>query len=334
MNKRLIALLTAAALFVLAVASSLFTSSFTSTMSQELKGLNDSDTLQETTLSGTDAYNKIARIEVNGVIQDTGSPSLFSDGSYNHQVMMQELEEIKDDSSIKGIMLVVNSPGGGVYESAEIYDKLKEIKAKNKKIYVTMKNTAASGGYYISAPADKIYASRETMTGSLGVIMQSMNYKELADKYGVKFNTIKSGAHKDIMSPTKEMDDSERRILQSLVDESYNQFVQVIADGRGMSTSEVKKLADGRVYSGLQAKNNGLVDELGLEEDALKALKKELDADQAEVIEFDQQDSIFGNNPFAAETWVSKLTGQNDVAAVKELIANRQGITPMYLYGE
>ncbi len=303
-------------------------------MSQELKGLNDSDTLQETTLSGTDADNKIARIEVNGVIQDTGSPSLFSDGSYNHQVMMQELEEIKDDSSIKGIMLVVNSPGGGVYESAEIYDKLKEIKAKNKKIYVTMKNTAASGGYYISAPADKIYASRETMTGSLGVIMQSMNYKELADKYGVKFNTIKSGAHKDIMSPTKEMDDSERRILQSLVDESYNQFVQVIADGRGMSTSEVKKLADGRVYSGLQAKNNGLVDELGLEEDALKALKKELDADQAEVIEFDQQDSIFGNNPFAAETWVSKLTGQNDVAAVKELIANRQGITPMYLYGE
>ncbi len=334
MNKRLIALLIAAALFVLAVASSLFTSSFTSTMSQELKGLNDSDTLQETTLSGTDADNKIARIEVNGVIQDTGSPSLFSDGSYNHQVMMQELEEIKDDSSIKGIMLVVNSPGGGVYESAEIYDKLKEIKAKNKKIYVTMKNTAASGGYYISAPADKIYASRETMTGSLGVIMQSMNYKELADKYGVKFNTIKSGAHKDIMSPTKEMDDSERRILQSLVDESYNQFVQVIADGRGMSTSEVKKLADGRVYSGLQAKNNGLVDELGLEEDALKALKKELDADQAEVIEFDQQDSIFGNNPFAAETWVSKLTGQNDVAAVKELIANRQGITPMYLYGE
>ncbi|UTH13173.1 signal peptide peptidase SppA [Macrococcus equipercicus] len=334
MNKRIIALLIAAALFIFAVASSLFTSSFTSNFSDELKQLGSSDSLEETTISGTDTAHKIARVEVNGVIQDTGEQSLFSAASYNHQLMMKELEKIKNDSSIKGLLLVVNSPGGGVYESAEIHDKLEQIKAKNKKIYVSMKNVAASGGYYISTPADKIFASRETLTGSLGVIMESMNYKELAEKYGVKFNVIKSGAHKDIMSPTKEMDASERQILQSLVDESYSQFVKVISDGRKMSAADVKKLADGRVYSGLQAEKNGLVDQLGLEEDALAALKQEMKADKAEVIEFNQQDSIFGANPFAAKSWLSKLTGQSEVDTIKELLTKRQGAAPMYLYGE
>ncbi|TDM10597.1 signal peptide peptidase SppA [Macrococcus lamae] len=334
MNKRIIALLIAAALFILAIASSLFTSNFTSDFSKELEGLNKPGTLEETTISGSDATKKIARVEVDGVIQDTGEPSLWANESYNHQTIMTEFEKIKDDSSIKGVLLVVNSPGGGVYESAEIHNKLEEIKAKNKKIYVAMKNMAASGGYYISTPADKIFASRETLTGSLGVIMQSTNYKELADKYGVKFNTIKSGEHKDIMSPTKEMDASERKILQSLVDESYSQFVKVISDGRDMPADKVRQLADGRVYSGLQAQKNGLVDELGLEEDALKALKKEIKSDKAEVIEFTQPDSIFGSNPLAAKSLMSRLTGQSDVAAIKELMAQRHGTTPMYLYGE
>ncbi|GGB03078.1 signal peptide peptidase SppA [Macrococcus hajekii] len=334
MNKRIIALLVAASLLILSVATSLFTTDFTDSFTKELEGQLDTGTLDEKSIEGTDMSNRIARVEVDGVIQDTGSPSVFAQETYNHESMMQQLEQIKEDKSIKGVLMVVNSPGGGVYESAEIYDKINEIKKSGKKVYVTMKNMAASGGYYISAPADKIFASRETLTGSLGVIMQSMNYKELADKYGVKFNTIKSGAHKDIMSPTKEMDAEERKILQSLVDESYDQFVKVISDGRHISQQEVKKLADGRVYSGLQAQKNGLVDEIGLEEDALKALKKDIKSNDAEVIEFAPTDSIFGENPFAAQSFVKKMMGNDDLAAIKELMSKRQGTTPMYLYGE
>jgi len=334
MSKRIIALLIAAALLILATASSLFTTNFMDTFTQEFEGQLDSDELTESTLEGDNLGQRIARIEVDGVIQDTGSPSLFTEEGYNHETMMKELEQIKEDDSIKGVLMVVNSPGGGVYESAEVHNKIEELKKSGKKIYVTMKNIAASGGYYISAPADKIFASRETLTGSLGVIMQSMNYKELADKYGVKFNTIKSGAHKDIMSPTKEMDVEERKILQSLVDESYSEFVRVISDGRGMSQAEVRKLADGRVYSGLQASKNGLVDELGLEEDALSALKKEIKANDAEVIEFTPADSFWASNPFAANTFIQKMMGNDDLSVIKELMSKRQGTTPMYLYGE
>ncbi|TDM04539.1 signal peptide peptidase SppA [Macrococcus carouselicus] len=334
MSKRIIALLVAAALLILGVASSLFTSNVTESFTKELEGQMNMDRLSQNTIEGSDASNRIARVEVDGVIQDTGSPTMFAAETYNHERMMRELEEIKADQSIKGMLMVVNSPGGGVYESAEIHDKIEEIKKSGKKVYVDMKNVAASGGYYISAPADKIFASRETLTGSLGVIMQSMNYKELADKYGVKFNTIKSGAHKDIMSPTKEMDAEERRILQSLVDESYNAFVNVISEGRNMPEAKVRKLADGRVYSGLQAQKNGLVDELGLEEDALKALKKAIKAENAEVIEFAPADSIFSTNPFAAQSFVQKMMGNDDLTAIQELLAKRQGTTPMYLYGE
>lgn len=130
------------------------------------------------------------------------------------------------------------------------------------------------------------------------------------------------------------MDAEERKILQSLVDESYGEFVRVISDGRGMSQAEVRKLADGRVYSGLQAQKNGLVDELGLEEDALSALKKEIKANDAEVIEFAPADSFWGSNPFAANSFVQKMMGNDDLSAIKELMSKRQGTTPMYLYGE
>ncbi len=129
----------------------------------------------------------------------------------------------------------MNSPGGGVVESAEIHDKILDIKKVKKPVYVSMGSMAASGGYYISAPADKIYASPETMTGSLGVIMHGYNYEKLAKKYGVEFETIKSGPHKDIMSPTREMTGEEREILQNMINNSYDQFVKVIADGRGMT---------------------------------------------------------------------------------------------------
>lgn len=336
MSKRVIAMIIAAVLFILGTSVSMVTSTFTSDFSktiEEAAGSTEGE-LNTKVLEGTDASNKIARIEVDGVIQDTGVPGIFDEGGYNHSQILKELEKIKEDKSIKGLMLVVNSPGGGVYESAEIHDAIKSIKQSGKKVYVTMKNMAASGGYYISAPADKIYASSETITGSLGVIMQSMNYKELADKYGVKFNTIKSGPHKDIMSPTKEMDEEERKILQDFVDESYDAFVKVISEGRKIDTAQVKKIADGRIYSGLQAKKLNLIDEIGMEKDALKAMKADLKSNNAEVIEFNTEDTFFGKDWFAANSFVKQMMGQSDVERVQQILSKRQGLEPMYLYGE
>ena len=331
MSKRIIAMIIAAVLFIFAIASSLFTSSFQESFSKDLSQLENANDLNESTISGSDSSNKIARINVEGVIQDGGG-SLFDEG-YNHQMTLEALDKVIKSDNIKGVLLVVNSPGGGVYESREIYEKLLKVKEKKKKVYVSMKNMAASGGYYISAPADKIFASNETITGSLGVIMQSMNYKELAEKYGVKYNTIKSGAHKDIMSPTKEMDKEERDILQSLVNESYDGFVQVISDGRHMDKATVKKIADGRIYSGMQAKKLKLIDEIGLEQDALKALKKEIKSDKAEVIEFNQEGDYF-KDLLKKSSITSSLFGKSDLEIIKSLVTKRQGLQPMYLYGE
>src|SRR5262249_39988293 len=152
-------------------------------------------------------------------------------------------------------------PGGGGVESAEIHDRLKEVQKDTKKpVYISMGSMAASGGYYISTAAKKIYASPETLTGCLGGIMEGINYQGLADKYGVDFVTIKSGKYKDIMSPTRKMTDEERQILQRMIDNSYEGFVKVISEGRHMTVEQVKKIADGRVYDGRQAKNLNLID--------------------------------------------------------------------------
>ncbi|WGI63510.1 signal peptide peptidase SppA [Escherichia coli] len=188
---------------------------------------------------------------------------LLGGEAYDHRAFLKELDKAKDDASVKGVLLRVNSPGGGVYESAEIHKKLEEVKKAKKPIYVSMGSMAASGGYYVSTPAKKIFASPETLTGSLGVIMQSLNYAKLADNLGIKYETIKSGKFKDIMSPNRDMTKDERDIMQSMVDNSYEGFVKVISEGRGMSKQDVKKIADGRIYDGTQAKSNGLVDELG-----------------------------------------------------------------------
>ncbi len=138
---------------------------------------------------------------------------------------MKQLNEAKDNAEVKALILRVNTPGGGVVESAEIHDKIVQIQEEAKKpVYVSMAGMAASGGYYISAPADKIFAHPDTMTGSLGVIMQGLNYSELAEKLGIDFMTIKSGKHKDIMSPTREMTKEEKEIMHSMLNNAYNGF--------------------------------------------------------------------------------------------------------------
>ncbi|ARI77165.1 signal peptide peptidase SppA [Halobacillus mangrovi] len=331
MNKRITASIIAGTLLIIAIvfqSVNFFISDNFSESSQSMFSGNQQ--LSEKVIENGNSSNRIVRVNIEGTIMNTpGSNSNpFSGSGYQHEHVMKQMDKIIEDPSIKGVLLYVNSPGGGVYESAEIHDKLMKIKDAGKPIYVSMGSMAASGGYYVSTPADRIYASNETFTGSLGVIMENINYQELANEYGVKFNTFKSGKYKDIMSPTREMTGEEREIIQNLVDESYEQFVDVIAEGRDMPEDKVYELADGRIYSGKQAVENGLVDKIGFREDALKALKKEVGGNP-QVIEFKNRIGSFFDLPLA-----ESFMPNSEVRYIEKLISERQGPTMMYLYSE
>jgi protease-4 len=199
--------------------------------------------------------DKIALVRVAGVIVDSTST-------------VDELKEYSKDSSVKAIVLRVDSPGGAVAPSQEIYSEIIKIKEK-KKVIVSMGAVAASGGYYIAAPADRIIANAGTLTGSIGVIMEIPNVQGLMEKIGVKAQVIKSGKHKDMASAYKSMSPEEKEILQTVLDDVHDQFIRAVSDARGLDFEELKKLADGRIFTGRMAKEMGLVDELGSLQDAI-----------------------------------------------------------------
>ncbi|MGH9843597.1 MAG: signal peptide peptidase SppA, partial [Blastocatellia bacterium] len=195
----------------------------------------------------------------------------------------RQLKQYGDDSRVKAIMLRINSPGGGVSASQEIYREVKRIKdEKKKKIVASMATVAASGGYYIAAPADRILANPGTLTGSIGVIAEWLNYKDLAAWAKLKPVTFKSGELKDSGSPIRDLTEADRKYFQGMIDELYGQFVTAVHDGRQgkgepgaeLDLERVRKLADGRVYTGGGALKNGLIDEIGNYEDAVKATAK------------------------------------------------------------
>ena len=186
------------------------------------------------------------------------------------------VDEIKDyvkDKSIKAIVLRVDSPGGGVVPSQEIYEEVRKAAAQ-KKVIVSMGSVAVSGGYYISAPASRIIANPGTITGSIGVIMEVPNIKGLMDKIGVKTEVIKSGKHKDIASVFREMGSEEKEIIQGVMNDVHEQFIKAVSDGRRIPIEDVRKIADGRIFSGNQAAKIGLVDEIGDLEYAIKTAAK------------------------------------------------------------
>ncbi|AXN37877.1 signal peptide peptidase SppA [Peribacillus butanolivorans] len=331
-GKRWAALGIAAVLFFVSIGVGVATTVFTADTENIIDELFASDSeFYEEVIEGEDFSNVIAVFDVEGTIQDTGEASLLSSATYNHRAFMDKLKMAEENDDIKGIILRVNSPGGGVVESAEIYDKILDIKKVKKPVYVSMGSMAASGGYYISAPADKIYASPETMTGSLGVIMHGYNYEKLAKKYGVEFETIKSGPHKDIMSPSREMTDEEREILQNMIDNSYDQFVKIIADGRGMTEKEVRKIADGRIYDGRQAKENHLIDDFGHLDDVIAAMKTDIGKKDAQVIRYTDEAGFGSLFSMGAQ----KMLG-NDVetAVLTKILSSSNSPRLMYLYAE
>lgn len=200
---------------------------------------------------------KVAVVRIEGPIMDSKNT-------------VDEIKGYLNDPSIKAIVLRVDSPGGAVAPSQEIYEEVKKATLK-KKVIVSMGSVAASGGYYISAPADRIIANPGTLTGSIGVIMEIPNIEGLMNKIGVKTEVIKSGRHKDIASAFRKMGKEERLILQGVLDDVHEQFIKAVSDGRKIPFDEVKKLADGRIFTGKQAMGVRLVDELGTLEDAIAA---------------------------------------------------------------
>lgn len=178
------------------------------------------------------------------------------------QRTIDQLQKFGEDEAIKAIVLRVDSPGGGVGPSQEIHAEIQRLR-KVKPIIASMGSAAASGGYYVAAPADLIFANPGTITGSIGVIMEFTNIQELLEKIGLRAQVVKSGEHKDIGSPVRPMSDDDRAILQAVIDDVHSQFVMAVAEGRELPPERVRELADGRIFTGRQAQELGLVDELG-----------------------------------------------------------------------
>ncbi|MBI4382963.1 MAG: signal peptide peptidase SppA [Nitrospinae bacterium] len=202
---------------------------------------------------------KIGLVEVKGMIADSSG-------------IVEQLSKFRRDKNIQGIILRIDSPGGAVAPSQEIYGEVLRIRESKKKIFASLGSLAASGGYYIASPADQIIANPGTLTGSIGVIMTFANLEALIDKVGVKPEVVKSGKYKDTGSPARPLSSEERQLLQGVVDDVYRQFVEAVASGRKMDAEEVRKLADGRIYTGQQAFDLKLVDRLGGLEDAINLL--------------------------------------------------------------
>ena len=201
---------------------------------------------------------RIALIKIEGVIVDS-------------REVIDDLKKYKDNPAIKAILLRIDSPGGGVVPSQEIYEEVKKIREDGqKKVVVSMGTVAASGGYYIASASDRIVANPGTLTGSIGVIMELANVEGLLRKIGVDSLVIKSGRHKDIGSPFRKMKPEEREILQHLLDDIHNQFIEAVASGRGLPEDKIRELADGRIFTGREAKEIGLVDDLGNLQDAIR----------------------------------------------------------------
>jgi protease-4 len=177
--------------------------------------------------------------------------------------IVEELNDYADDPSIKAIVIRIDSPGGGVVVSQEIYNAVKNAEKEGKKVVVSMGSVAASGGYYVAAAADKIVANPGTLTGSIGVIMEFANVEKLLEKIGVKGVVVKAGEYKDIGSPFRDMTPQERKLLQDVIDDVRDQFVKAVAEGRNLPESDVRAIADGRIFTGQQALALKLVDQIG-----------------------------------------------------------------------
>lgn len=268
----------------------------------------------------------VAVIKAHGVIVSGETPGGFGGQSMVYsRTLADRVEQLTDNPRVAAIVLDVNSPGGGVVASAHIYEALVECP---KPVVATMGDTAASGGYYISAGTDYIFARPATLTGSIGVIMSFINADELAEKLGVTQVVIKSGEFKDTGSWHRPLREEERELLQAFVDEAYNGFVQVVVKGRGLSEEHVRRYADGRIFSGSRAVELGFVDATGDLEDAIdRAAELGEIRGEPEILRFEEEPSLFR----LLQGALARLETPSEVALYREIVQGNRP-TLQYLY--
>jgi protease IV len=262
---------------------------------------------------------RVALVKIEGVLMSSAG-------------IVEELNNYAEDPSIKAIIVRIDSPGGGVVVSQEIYNAVLNAKREGKKIVASMGTVAASGGYYVAAAADRIVANPGTLTGSIGVIMQYAVFEKLLDKIGVKGQVIKAGEYKDAGSPFREMTPQEKKLLQTVIDDVHSQFIEAVvsgrngalAEGRKLSPDEVRAVADGRIFTGRQAYDLRLVDDLGDLSDsiriagALAGIKG-----KPQVIEKKKKIPFLEYLKEESATWISDVLARG---------MNRSTISLQYLY--
>src|SRR5713226_749111 len=212
---------------------------------------------------GLPGGGKVAVVEVEGII------GIGADRGMDADSIVRTLVDYRDDASIRAVVLRINSPGGVVAPTQEIFTAVQRVRDAGKPVVASLGSVAASGGYYVAVAADEVYANPGTLTGSIGVVMQIANLNALMKKVGVEYVVVKAGEFKDIGSFARPMTVEERRILKTLLDDVHGQFIAAVADGRKLDRAEVRRFADGRVFSGSQAKALRMIDALGGLEDAV-----------------------------------------------------------------
>jgi protease-4 len=215
----------------------------------------------------------------------------------NSDDIVRQLKKYQNDSSVKGLILRINSPGGGVAASQEIYDQLLKFRDEGKSIVASMGSVAASGGYYVACAADSIVANPGTITGSIGVVLSYPVMNELMDKVGMRMEIVKSGDVKDVGSYAREVTPEDRKMLQALIDDTHEQFIDVVAYSRDLDPDEARELSDGSVFSGRQAMELGLIDRLGTLQDAISLL--------GEMVDLGDDPNIIKERPIKRPFWAA-----------------------------
>ncbi len=240
--------------------------------------------------------NKVIQIEAFGIISLQKQSDFFSTGKSFTEKILEQIEAAEKDSNVKAILLVVDSPGGGVTASDIIYERLKKFKSSgdgDRKVVTLMRGLAASGGYYISAASDKIVARKTTITGSIGVILSALNIKELGNKIGLKAVTITSGNQKDMLNPFKDVSAESTNILQKIVNNMQSKFLSIVVDSRNLNEKQTKAISSGRIFSADEALNLNLIDKIGDRSAAIELLKEITGLDKIKLIRYKRTLSFF-----------------------------------------
>jgi protease-4 len=251
--------------------------------------------------------DKIAVIDVDGLIINMRRSGIFSDGENPVSLFVEKLDRARNDRNVKAVVLRLNSPGGTVASSDMMYHMLKEFKNEtNKPVVACMMDVSASGAYYVACGCDGIMAQPSTVTGSIGTIMQTFSFAGTMQKLGIKSEAIKSGEMKDSGSPFRDLREEEKQILQAMIMEFYEQFLDVVQEGRhGLEEDKLRELADGRVFTGIEAQQQGLVDKIGYPSDAIDWAKEMAGLEKAKVVIYHRP---IGYKPNVYSTAGSDLT--------------------------